>query len=99
MKFQNDKVYTFKLNSGEELVAKVVSSDFGLVTVSKPVSMAPGPQGLQLVPSMFSSNPDSNVDININSISMSTLTRGDVETAYVEATTGIAVGSKQILAG
>ena len=99
MKFEKDTVYTIKLNSGEELVAKVINSDFGHVTVSKPVSMAPGPQGLQLVPSLFSSNPEKNVDINIASISMSTLTRDDVETAYIEATTGITVGSKQILAG
>ena len=99
MKFEKDTVYTIKLNSGEELVAKVISSEFGSVTVSKPVSMAPGPQGLQLVPSLFSSHPDKNVDINIASIAMATLTRDDVETAYVEATTDIAVGSKQILAG
>lgn len=99
MNFEKDTVYTIKLNSGEELVAKVVGVEFGRLTVSKPVSMAPGPQGLQLVPSLFSSNPDKNVDINITSISMSTPTRDDVETAYIEATTGITVGSKQILAG
>lgn len=100
MNFEKDTVYTIKLNSGEELVAKVVEVEFGRLSVSKPVSMAPGPQGLQLVPSLFSSSPDKNVDINISSISMSVVTRDDVKNAYIEATTGLDLTtSKQILAG
>ena len=87
------------MNSGEEVIAKVTATDFSSISVSKPLAMAATPQGLQMVPAMFTFDPDKNVDININSISMSSLARDDVQTAYIEATTGLTVGSNQILKG
>ena len=100
MSFERDKIYTIKLNSGEELVAKITDINTDTVTVSSPVSVAVGQQGLQMVPSLFSSSPDSTVGINKNSIALYSETRGDVENAYREATTGLTVPeSKQILTG
>ena len=43
------KVYTFKLNSGEEMIAKVVEAGEGYAMLQDPVSVAPGPQGMGLV--------------------------------------------------
>ena len=43
-------VYTFKLNSGEELIAKVTVNEGDWLVVENPVSVAPGPQGMGLVP-------------------------------------------------
>lgn len=100
MNFEKNKIYSFKLNSGEELIAKVVSSEFGKVTVSHPVSMAPSQQGLQMIPSMFSADLEKSVDINITSISMVGSAREDVVKAYTESTTGLDLSaSKQMLAG
>ena len=87
------------MNSGEEVIAKVTATEFNSISVSKPLAMAATPQGLQMVPAMFTFDPDKDVDININSISMSSLARDDVQTAYIEATTGLTVGSNQILKG
>ena len=100
MNFEKNKVYSIKLNSGEELVAKVTNSEFGRITVSHPVSMAPGQQGLQMIPSMFSADLEKPVDINIASVAMSATVREDVAKAYTESTTGLDLSaSKQMLAG
>ena len=58
---ETGKVYTFKLNSGEELIAKVVMSGSEFMVIENPVSVAPGPQGLGLVPSMFTADPDAEI--------------------------------------
>lgn len=101
MKFEINKVYTFKLNSGEELIAKVIIAQLGagFIEVEHPVSVAPGPQGMGLVPSMFTASPALSVTINTNSISMYVETDDSVEAKYIEATTGIKVPDKKIIMG
>ena len=99
MNLETGKIYTLKLNSGEELVAKVLKSEFGTLQVSHPLSMAMSQQGIQMVPSLFSADLKK-VDINTASIAMSTEARDDVVKAYTEATTGLDLSTaKQMLAG
>jgi hypothetical protein len=99
MNLETGKIYTLKLNSGEELVAKVLKSEFGTLQVSHPLSMAMSQQGIQMVPSLFSADLKK-VDINTASIAMSTPARDDVVKAYTEATTGLDLSTaKQMLAG
>lgn len=97
---QVNQVYTFKLNSGEELIAKVTSIvDWPFISVSDPVSIAPSPQGMGLVPSMFTSGPEESVVININSVSLYAPTEETVRFKYSEATTGIKLPEKKIILG
>lgn len=94
------KVYTFKFNSGEEVVAKYSSEVVGdFINVTDPVSIAPGPQGMGLVPSMFTVDPHQSVTINTNNIAMYAETDESVKVKYIEATTGIKVPDKKILVG
>ena len=93
------KVYTFKLNSGEELIAKVTVAGGEFITIEDPVSVAPGPQGMGLVPSMFTADPGQTVRINTSSVSMYVETDDNVRMKYIEATTGIKVPEKKIIMG
>lgn len=100
MNLEIGKIYTFKFNSGEELIAKTQSEVIGnSIKVSNPVSIAPGPQGMGLVPSMFTANPDQSVTINTNSIAMYSETDESVQAKYIQATTGIQVPDKKIVMG
>jgi len=93
-------VYTFKLTSGEELVGKVISlcqADY--IEVEEPLSVAPGPQGMGLIPSLFTSDPSKNVMINTKSITMYCEAEDTIKMKYLEATTGIKVPEKKILVG
>lgn len=99
MELKNNEVYTFKLNSGEELVAKVKMFDNQFVTVEEPVSVAPSSQGLGLVPSLFTSDAKGLVRLNTNSIAMMAVTEENVKLKYLEATTGIKVPNKSLILG
>lgn len=100
MNIQINEIYTFKLTSSEELIAKVVDIFDGYVELSHPIAAVPGPQGLQLMPSMFTSNLDKNVQLNKSSIAMVGEAREDVRSKYVEAVTGLVTPpAKQIITG
>ena len=99
MKFEINTVYTVKLNSGEELITKVVEVNDGYITISEPVSVAPSQQGIGLVPSMFTADPDKSVVLNTNSIAFYAPTEDGVKMKYIQATTGITVPDKKIILG
>lgn len=96
---KTDEVYSFKLNSGEELIAKLKEISTGHVTVEEPVSIAPGPQGMGLVPSMFTADNKETIRLNTSSVSLVASTEDNVKMKYLEATTGIKVPSKKLVLG
>jgi len=100
MNLTTGSVYSFKLNSGEELIAKVIdTSEAGCIVVSEPVSVAPANQGLGLVPSLFTADPKNEYRLNTNSIAIFVLTDDSVKMKYIEATTGIKVPDKKLILG
>ena len=66
---------------------------------AEPVSVAPGPKGMGLVPSLFTANPKALVRLNTTSVSLVADTDDAVRDKYREATTGISVPEKKILVG
>ncbi len=99
MNIKLEEVYTLKLNSGEELIAKVKGIEGTELIVAEPVSIAPGPQGMGLVPSMFTADPKGQYRLNTNSISIYAVTDESVKNKYVEATTGIKLPEKKLVLG
>ena len=93
------KVYTLKLNSGEELITKVVEITRDNIIIEEPVSIAPSQQGMGLVPSMFTADPKGKFTLNTNSVSLYAETEDNVRMKYLEATTGIKVPEKKIVLG
>jgi hypothetical protein len=93
------KTYTIKLNSGEELIAKIINTNSDYIEVTNPVSIAPTPQGMQMVPSMFTADITQEIRINRSSISLYAYTEQSVADKYLEATTGIKVPDKKIILG
>lgn len=100
MNLELEEIYTFKLNSGEELVAKLLHIQDTHYTIGSPVSIGPGPGGgLGLVPSLFTSNQRENVRLNTHSIALIASTDENVRTKYIEATTGLKVPDKKVILG
>ena len=91
--------YTFKLTSGEEVVGKVTEIQDNYVSLKDPVSVAPGPQGLGLIQSMFTADPKDPAKLNINNVTIFALTDEGVKAKYVEATTGLVVPDKKLILG
>ena len=87
------------MNSGEELIAKIVEITRDNVILQEPVSIAPSQQGMGLVPSMFTADPKGKFTLNTNSISLYAETEDAVRMKYLEVTTGIKVPEKKIVLG
>lgn len=96
---QPNTVYTFKLNSGEELIAKVTQAGGDFIIVEEPVSIAPTQQGMQMIPSVFTANPKAEFKLNTSSVAIYAETDDSVRMKYLEATTGIKVPEKKIVLG
>lgn len=93
------QVYTFKISSGEEVIAKVTSADSVWIKIEHPVSVAPGPQGMGLVPSMFTGNAEEEICLNLALVSMYAVTDDSVKSKYIEATTGLRLPDKKLILG
>jgi hypothetical protein len=99
MKLEKNTVYTFKLNTGEELVARFVSDEPDHIVIEHPILTVISPQGLQMMPGLFSANLDDPVRLNKSSWAMIAETREDVSNSWIQATTGIVPVKKQIITG
>lgn len=99
MKLEKNEIYTIKLASGEEIVTKIVEQTENSYEVDQPIMVVVSQQGLQLMPGLFTNNNEKSVTINKNSCVMIGITREDVRTNWIEATTGISTETKQIVTG
>jgi hypothetical protein len=99
MSIEAGKTYTMRMGYGEEIVAKIVSIDADTYTLSKPVAVVPGQQGIQLMNSLFTADPEAEVTVNKSSVAMIAPVREDVGDSYLEATTGIKPVRSKILMG
>jgi hypothetical protein len=86
---EQNKVYTIKLMSGEELIARV-KQEGGIVELIKPRAVCMGPQGFAMMPWMMSA-PDNNVAISDTMIVGATETSQQVATQYLKQVTGLQI--------
>ena len=99
MNLTTNTVYTFKLNTGEELVAKITAINSDHLVIQHPILTVLSPQGLQMMPGLFSANMEQEIRLNNASWAMIAETRDDVRDSWIQATTGIAPVRKQIITG
>lgn len=84
---KND-IVTMKLTTGEEVLASYVEEDSEEITVSKPATIAQGPQGMGIIPWMMTSKAEQ-VNINKRTVIAMAPTEKEIANAYTEATTSI----------
>jgi hypothetical protein len=99
MKLETNNIYTFKLNTGEELIARIVAIESDHMIIEHPILTVISQQGLQMMPGLFSADLGQNVRLNNASWAMIAETRQDVRDSWIQATTGIAPVRKQIITG
>ncbi len=91
-KFSKDDVITLKNILGEEIVCKFVSETPTHYTINHPVALGMGQQGMQFMPPVVSADV-SNGDLEFAKahVMWAAKTQAEIESAYVQATTGLAV--------
>lgn len=83
------EVVTFKLTSGEELVAKLVEDGAAYYKLSRPMVIGMSPQGPALMPYLFTVSPDVEVKLLKGVVAMAEATDKAFATQFIEQTTGI----------
>jgi hypothetical protein len=83
------EVVTFKLTSGEELVAKLVEDGAAYYKLSRPMVIGMGQQGPGLMPYLFTVHPDKDVKLNKSVVAMAEATDKQFADQFIQSTTGI----------
>jgi hypothetical protein len=83
------EVVTLKLTSGEELIAKLVEDCVNFLTVSKPMVLSMTPQGVGMMPYLFTVDPSKEVKISKTAVTVIEATEKDFANQYLSGTTGI----------
>ena len=101
MQFTVNEVLTFKMNNGDEVVAKVIAGpdEYGYITVTEPVTVVTTGTGVGMIPTIMTAEHNSENKLNTTSISMFTPTDDNIKLKYLEATTGIKVPTKKLIMG
>jgi hypothetical protein len=100
MKLELDQVYTIKIANGDEIVARITAETDTTYTVTRPLTVVPSQQGIQMIFALFTADPEKSVTINKSQVSLIATSRDEVCDSYLEATTGIKpVRNSKILMG
>jgi hypothetical protein len=83
------EVITFKLTSGEEIVAKLVEDGPVYYKLSRPMVIGMGQQGPGLMPYLFTVHPDKEVKLNKSVVAMAEATDKQFADQFIQSTTGI----------
>ena len=84
------EVITVKLTSGEELIGKLVEENPEL-KLSKPLVLSMGPQGVGMVPYLFTVSPEKDIKIYKSTVTVYEITDKQFADSYISGTTGIAM--------
>lgn len=83
------QVVTFKLTSGEELVAKLVEDGPVYYKLSRPMVIGMGQQGPGLMPYLFTVHPDKEIKLNKGTVTVAEATDEAFAKQFLESTSGI----------
>jgi hypothetical protein len=100
MTLEVNKVYSFKMISGEEIIGKISAKGDTTLTVTSPLALAMGPKGLAMMPAFQTVDPNTSVTINTSTIAMYAESDPDIQDKVLELTTGLTVPpQKKIVLG
>jgi hypothetical protein len=83
------EVVTLKLTNGEELIGRLIEENTNGIKISRPMALSVSPQGIGMMPFLFTVNPEKEITINYSSIVVYTGTDKQFADQYLQSTTGI----------
>jgi hypothetical protein len=87
--YKTGDTVSFKLSSGEELVARLDAESATSYTLKKPMCLIAQQQGLGLAPFMFGVNPEGKFILQAHAVSCVAKTEADIAKQYLATTSGI----------
>ena len=86
----NGDVVSLKLINGDEIIARLESEDDISITVSKPLAITAGPQGLGMIPWVFLGNKQT-FSLRKDHVFVMVPSKKEAADQYMQGTTGIAL--------
>lgn len=83
------EVVTLKLTSGEEIVAKLAEEGPAYYKLKNPQVIGMGPKGPGLMPYLFTVNPNKEIKLLKNTVTVVEATDTEFAKQFIEATSGI----------
>lgn len=87
--YQEGDIVSFKLVTGDEIVARIVDAGPNGFEVSKPCTAMPSPQGIGLIQSLFTADADAKVTLQREHVIMHAPSIDAMQKHYIKTTTGI----------
>ena len=87
--YQEGDIVSFKLVTGDEVIARIVDAGPNGFEVAKPCTVMPGPQGIGLIQSLFTADADVNVVLQKDHVLMHAPSIDQMQRHYIKTTTGI----------
>lgn len=87
--YSNGDIVAFKLVNGDEIVARIVDSNGDNWKVDRPCTVVPSQQGIGLMQSLFSADLNTPVEIRREHVMMHAPVIAQLESHYIQTTTGI----------
>jgi len=88
--FSQGDVVSIKLINGDEIIAKVEAEDADTVTISRPMALTMGPQGLGMIPWVFLGE-ESKIVLEKQKTFFIVLSKSQASKQYLQDTTGISL--------
>lgn len=87
--YDEGDIVSFKLVTGDEVVARIVDAGPDGFKISKPCTVMPGPQGIGLIQSLFTADADASVILAKEHVIMHAPSIDQMQKHYIKTTTGI----------
>ena len=91
--YKEGDTISFKTVAGEEVIARLETIKEDSMKVKKPMALTATQQGIGMVPFTFTVNPNTSLEINLNTIVFIAKTDDAMGKQYIESTTGIKVAN------
>ena len=88
-KYANGDIVSFKLVTGDEIVARMSEETDSGFTVERPCTVMPSPQGMGLIQSLFTVDADRTVTLSKHHVIMHAPSIDAMQKHYIKTTTGI----------
>jgi len=88
-KYDDGDIVSFKLITGEEIIAKVIEDNESDYVIHKPCTIVPSQQGVGMIQSLFTVDGESNITVSKSHVIMHSKSVEDIKGHYIKTTTGI----------
>jgi hypothetical protein len=88
--FSSGDVVSIKILNGDEIIARFEREDTDTITISRPLALTMGAQGLGMIPWVFLGEAEK-ITLQRNHVFFVVASKKDAADQYMEGTTGIAL--------